>query len=106
MSVPNIYTELYYNTYYVPDIYTYMPLFQASVPVGNTFMSLGQVNTYIYLYIVGNTCISMFQTFKPLAADLTLQADAHPVEFLHDRHLQFMDYANLQPYQVSKTVSS
>ncbi|CAH1636563.1 unnamed protein product [Spodoptera littoralis] len=38
-------------------------------------------------------------TFMPLAADLTLQADAQPVEFLHDKHLEFLDYANLLPYQ-------
>ncbi|CAH2234135.1 jg5836 [Pararge aegeria aegeria] len=38
-------------------------------------------------------------TFTPLSADVTLQADAQPVEFLHDRLLQFMDYASLQPYQ-------
>ncbi|XP_013192527.2 lysine-specific demethylase 3B isoform X1 [Amyelois transitella] len=38
-------------------------------------------------------------TFSPLAADLTLPADAQPVEFLHDKQLQFMDYANLQPFQ-------
>ncbi|PZC86763.1 hypothetical protein B5X24_HaOG201622 [Helicoverpa armigera] len=38
-------------------------------------------------------------TFMPLAADLTLQADSQVVEFLHDHHLEFLDYANLQPYQ-------
>ncbi|XP_059049964.1 lysine-specific demethylase 3B isoform X2 [Achroia grisella] len=38
-------------------------------------------------------------TFTPLAADLTLQADAQPVEFLHDQRLSFLDYANLLPYQ-------
>ncbi|XP_045769375.1 probable JmjC domain-containing histone demethylation protein 2C isoform X2 [Maniola jurtina] len=38
-------------------------------------------------------------TFTPLSADVTLQADAQPVEFLHDRLLHFLDYANLQPYQ-------
>ncbi|CAH0752818.1 unnamed protein product [Diatraea saccharalis] len=38
-------------------------------------------------------------TFTPLAADVTLQADAQPVEFLHDHQLQFLDYATLQPYQ-------
>ncbi|CAG5028735.1 unnamed protein product [Parnassius apollo] len=38
-------------------------------------------------------------TFTALSADVTLQADAQPVEFLHDRTLQFLDYANLQPYQ-------
>lgn len=41
------------------------------------------------------------QTFMPLAADLTLQTDAQPVEFLHDRQLKFLDYSNLQPYQVT-----
>ncbi|VVC92005.1 unnamed protein product [Leptidea sinapis] len=38
-------------------------------------------------------------TFTPLAADVTLQADTQPVEFLHDKELLFLDYANLQPYQ-------
>ncbi|XP_013133318.1 PREDICTED: probable JmjC domain-containing histone demethylation protein 2C [Papilio polytes] len=39
-------------------------------------------------------------TFSPLfAVDVTLQADCQPVEFLHDRSLQFLDYANLQPFQ-------
>ncbi|KPI94158.1 putative JmjC domain-containing histone demethylation protein 2C [Papilio xuthus] len=39
-------------------------------------------------------------TFTPLSAvDVTLQADCQPVEFLHDRSLQFLDYANLQPFQ-------
>ncbi|XP_050348552.1 lysine-specific demethylase 3B-like isoform X2 [Nymphalis io] len=38
-------------------------------------------------------------TFTPLSADVTLQADAQPVEYLHDRQLFFLDYANLQPYQ-------
>ncbi|XP_052741070.1 probable JmjC domain-containing histone demethylation protein 2C isoform X2 [Bicyclus anynana] len=38
-------------------------------------------------------------TFTPLSADVTLQADAQPVEFVHDRLLHFVDYANLQPYQ-------
>ncbi|CAD0201857.1 unnamed protein product [Chrysodeixis includens] len=40
-------------------------------------------------------------TFMPLAADLTLQADAQPAEYLHDRHLEFLDYTNLLPYQRS-----
>ncbi|XP_061714231.1 lysine-specific demethylase 3A-like isoform X1 [Cydia pomonella] len=38
-------------------------------------------------------------TFTSLAADLTLQPNAQPVEFLHDRQLRFLDYANLQPFQ-------
>ncbi|XP_037875429.1 probable JmjC domain-containing histone demethylation protein 2C isoform X2 [Bombyx mori] len=38
-------------------------------------------------------------TFTQLAADLTIEADAQPVEYLHDKQLQFMDYANLLPYQ-------
>lgn len=40
----------------------------------------------------------------PLAADLTLQTDAQPVEFLHDRQLKFLDYSNLQPYQVTNKI--
>ncbi|CAH2046984.1 unnamed protein product, partial [Iphiclides podalirius] len=38
-------------------------------------------------------------TFCPLSADVTLSTDTQPVEFLHDRTLQFLDYGNLEPYQ-------
>ncbi|XP_041980199.1 uncharacterized protein LOC121733870 isoform X2 [Aricia agestis] len=38
-------------------------------------------------------------TFTQLTPDVTLQADAQPVEFLHDKSLQFLDYAKLQAYQ-------
>ncbi|XP_047509324.1 lysine-specific demethylase 3A isoform X1 [Pieris napi] len=38
-------------------------------------------------------------TFAALTAEVILQAESQPVEFLHDKQLQFYDYANLQPYQ-------
>ncbi|CAG9133584.1 unnamed protein product [Plutella xylostella] len=38
-------------------------------------------------------------TFTALASDLAIPSAAHPVEFLHDRRLAFLDYASLQPYQ-------
>lgn len=46
--------------------------------------------------------LHLLQSFYPLVSRAQLDEDMMPVELMHDRRLEFVDYSKLRPFTVSE----